>query len=315
MIHWRPYTGNKAIRLSPKEIQRADPVAGITVVVRPQPDGTWLVVPVKVDTGQPFGAGSFVAFVEDKSEISEAVYQQLRMLDKMGGSGGDLADASRHRSGPKWDKLKQWTLSLEGKQAGQQVAGDFWEEMRFATGPLDQYLQGRHEENPSDVPLRGQGVDGDYFSQLQALTEGGRKKYALPLPVLAGTRVRFVANLGSVLTYDDIPGDGVLGTVVTVKTSSGNVTSHEGNAFVLWDDGVFRSILADHLRAAKGKTASTVRIVTANLGDISSLFGAARSAPDELVHKATKDLWSFRKDGEQFVLERLFSDTGKPLKV
>jgi len=36
---------------------------------------------------------------------------------------------------------------------------------------------------------------------------------------------------------------------------------------------------------------------------------------DELVHKATKDLWSFREDGGQFVIERLFNDSGDPLKV
>ena len=35
----------------------------------------------------------------------------------------------------------------------------------------------------------------------------------------------------------------------------------------------------------------------------------------ELIHKSTQDLWSFHKEGEDYVLERLFSDSGEPLKV
>ena len=36
---------------------------------------------------------------------------------------------------------------------------------------------------------------------------------------------------------------------------------------------------------------------------------------EELVHKATKDLWSFKKDGDNYVIERLFDESGNPLKV
>lgn len=116
MIKWKPYLGTKAIRLSPKEIRRADPEVGITIVVRPQPDGTWMVTPVKIDNGmgEPWGFGN-VAFVDDRSDIQTAVYMQLRMLDKMGGSGGGLADASRHRSGPKFEKLRAWKKTLENE--------------------------------------------------------------------------------------------------------------------------------------------------------------------------------------------------------
>lgn len=199
------------------------------------------------------------------------------------------------------------------------MSDNFWEDIGLnfaAASPLDEYLQGRHEENPSDVPIHGRGVDGDYFSQVQGVTAAGRKKFALQLPSPAGTRVRFVSSMESLFSYDDVPGDRVLGTLITVKSAGGNVTSHEGSAFVMWDDGVFRAIRAEHLRVAKdpGKTASTVRIATTDLNKIASMFGTTSSS-DELVHKATQDLWSFRKDGDQYVLERLYNDTGKPLKV
>jgi hypothetical protein len=75
--------------------------------------------------------------------------------------------------------------------------------------------------------------------------------------------------------------------------------------------------MAEHLRLAgvTSKRGSAVRMVVADLGDISSFFTTASSGQDELVHKATRDLWSFRNDGGQFVIERLFDDSGRPLKV
>lgn len=179
---------------------------------------------------------------------------------------------------------------------------EFWEDMAGAysvTGSIDNYLQNSSESH----------------SAVRQLTDSYKKANALPLPQVAGTRVRFIANLGSVLSYEDIPNAGVDGTIITVKTANGPMTAMDERVFVLWDDGKFRPIMAEHLRLAhKTKQAMSVRMVVADLGDISALFASSR-AEDELIHKATKDLWSFKKDGESYVLERLFDNTGKPLKV
>ena len=77
---------------------------------------------------------------------------------------------------------------------------------------------------------------------LTDLTDRGRAKNALELPVADGTRVAFVANLGSVLMMEDAPENNAKGTVVTVKSAGGDITSHDGRVFVKWDDGQFRAV-------------------------------------------------------------------------
>lgn len=181
---------------------------------------------------------------------------------------------------------------------------DFWDEMAGAyvgPGSTDDFLHGRE-------------LGGDYYNSIQKLTDIGREAKSLPLPQVAGTRVRFIANLGSVLTYNDVPDPKVAGTIVTVKTSSGPRTDVEGRVFVAWDDGQFRPIFAEHLRLAgpNQKRSSSVRMVVGGLGDLSMLFASSREG--ELVHKSTKDLWAVKKEGGNFVIEQLFNDEGKPLK-
>lgn len=183
---------------------------------------------------------------------------------------------------------------------------DFWDEMQGVysiESALDEHLQERT-------------IDGPATTSLQALTDKSRAANALRLPVEAGTRVRFIANIGSVLTYDDIPGDGLVGTVVTVKTADGNLTANDGRVFVMWDDGKFRPILTEHLRAAltPNKRASSFRMVLSDWDDVASYFDNGRRA-DELVHRATKDLWTMKKEKGSYVIERLFSEDGAPLKV
>lgn len=185
--------------------------------------------------------------------------------------------------------------------------GDFWETMQTAfvvESSIDDVLQGREMGDKTSTSL-------------QDLTDRGRAAAAIDPDQKAGTRVRFVANLGSVLTYADIPDPDMEGTVVTVKTADGITTNQEGRLFVQWDDGKFRPIMAEHLRLTKGsKRSNSVRMVVADLGDISAFFAPAASGRnDELVHKATKDLWSFRQDGDNYVIERLFDETGEPIKV
>jgi len=168
--------------------------------------------------------------------------------------------------------------------------------------------------------LEGTPFEGEQYTSVRELTDKERSKRALLLPVDAGTRVRFVANLGSVMTYPDVPGEGVEGTVITVRTAHGDSTSLEEKVFVMWDDGKYRSVFAQHLRPShnKNKHARNVRMVVSDLGDLSAFFEPARVGSgkgEDLVHKATQDLWSFRQEGEQFVIERLFTEDGDPLKV
>lgn len=153
-----------------------------------------------------------------------------------------------------------------------------------------------------------------------ALTDVYREAATMALPALAGTRVAIGHNLGMVLQYNNLPAKGVLGTVVTVRTAVGDTTTHNGHVFVKWDDGGFFPVVAQHLQIASmpprksASQATEYRRVACDLGDLSDFLRVAGKAPD-LVHKATKDLWSFRNEGGQFVLERLFDDTGEPLKV
>lgn len=155
---------------------------------------------------------------------------------------------------------------------------------------------------------------GKSFQTVRNLTDSARAGCSLPLPVSAGTRVAFKGNIGSYLAYEKPPADKSEGTVVTVRSAGGTMTSHQGMVFVKWDNGDFSSIHAEHLRRISGqnKLANVVRI--ASLGD---LGGFLKLSSDTLIHKSTQDLWSFKKSGDEggFVVERLFDDNGKPLKA
>ena len=160
-----------------------------------------------------------------------------------------------------------------------------------------------------------EGVDKEASDRtIRELTDRSREEKSLSLPVEDGTRVRFVANLGTVLSMADAPENNATGTVVNVKSASGFVTSHEGRVFVKWDDGQFRTIHATHLRKLDKKTTTrtshSVRV--SSLGDLSDFL---RIGTDTLIHKATKDIWSFTKDEEGYTITRLIGEDGKPLKV
>jgi len=185
---------------------------------------------------------------------------------------------------------------------------DFWEEFANAyvvESAIDQVLQGREMGGPATTSM-------------QDLTDKGRAANALRPPFDAGRRVSFVANVGSVLTYDRIPDEGVEGTIIKVKSGGEKKTSEGELVFVHWDDGAFRPIYAEHLRpgSSNRRMASNVAIRVASLDMVGQFFAQHRSAgSDELVHKATKDLWSFRKEDKGYVIERLFDYRGEPLKV
>lgn len=169
---------------------------------------------------------------------------------------------------------------------------------------LDQHLAAREEKARS--------------SGLRALTDQGRADNALPLPAPAGQRVAFVTNIGSVLSYGDPPAPDSEGTVVMVRTAEGDQTSLGGMVFVKFDDGRFMQMHPEHLRTAapnRKRANGFVRRVS-SLGDLSGFLTASSGGGNELVHKATKDLWSFEEDDNGgFVISRLFDDSGSPLKV
>ncbi len=168
-----------------------------------------------------------------------------------------------------------------------------------------------------DHVLQGRTIDGAENSILQQLTDQAKAAGALPLPVNVGTRVAFSHDIGAVLAYEDIPDRGVEGSVILVRSPEGDRTASQNGVHVLWDDGKFRAIQAEHLRPAglNKKRASTVRMAFIEFGGIADLFGLAKKGSTDLIHKATKDLWSFRQDGEEFIIERLFNEDGNPLKV
>jgi len=202
--------------------------------------------------------------------------------------------------------------------------GGFWDEVIANVGPVegeDRDLDFADVDmSPAVEACQGMPFGGNDETSLHDLTDAARRAAAIDPNQNAGTRVRFIANVGSILSYDDPPADKLEGMVVAVKTGSGVTTHMDDRLFVLWDDGKFRDIKAEHLRLARGsKRASNVRMVVADLGDISSFFSPVASitgsAGDELVHMSTKDLWAVKQEGGNFVIERLFDTTGNPLKV
>jgi len=97
----------------------------------------------------------------------------------------------------------------------------------------------------------------------------------------------------------------------------GTTTHHEGQVFVKWDSGDFGSFYPKDLLPASARTRTSsgdFRRVVASLSDLDDFLRVASTGSD-LIHKATKDLWSLKKDEEGYAIERLFDNTGNPLKV
>lgn len=171
------------------------------------------------------------------------------------------------------------------------------------------------ETSGMDTHIASRDLEGEQFTSMRELTDRHREATALTLPVEAGTRVAFKGALGAYLSMDNPPSTGTQGTVVTVKSAQGDVTSHDGMVFVQWDDGIFRSVHANYLKPGEamkrmGHTGQRIRV--ASLGDLGDFL---KVADDTLVHRATRDLWSLKRDGEAYVIERLFDDVGEPLRV
>jgi len=185
---------------------------------------------------------------------------------------------------------------------------DFWNDLVLGqqsktASSLDDYLQDREAKA--------------WTTGIRVLTDRGREEAALKVPAEAGTRVSFVTNIGSVMTYRDPPDPDALGSVVMVRTAEGDRTGMDDLVFVKFDDGRFLAIHREHLRSASAnaKLASTLVRRASSLGDLSGFLRWGTDDSD-LVHKATRDLWSFHQtDKGDFVIARLFDDTGEPIKV
>jgi len=61
------------------------------------------------------------------------------------------------------------------------------------------------------------------------------------------------------------------------------------------------------------KAAAKKAPVRVKVASLAQLEGFTRTASDQLVHKSTQDLWSIKREGGEFVIQRLFQD-GTPVK-
>lgn len=60
---------------------------------------------------------------------------------------------------------------------------------------------------------------------------------------------------------------------------------------------------------APPKTASKIRVAS-----VQQLQGFQRISKETLIHKSDRDLWGIRKEGDEYLIERLFDDAGNPIK-
>ncbi len=54
--------------------------------------------------------------------------------------------------------------------------------------------------------------------------------------------------------------------------------------------------------------------VRQKLASLEQLQGFHRISSDTLINKSTQDLWALKKQGDDYYIERLFTDNGQPLK-
>jgi hypothetical protein len=170
------------------------------------------------------------------------------------------------------------------------------------TGIIDGFL------NPADAAIGGP----KYVSVRKLMADYKNAKSFFDMP--SGTRVGLQGEpTDHLLTYGDrMPPADASGTIVTVKTANGNTTSHDGRLFVKWDTGEFGSYLPEHINLKEEEPSTLYRKAFGSL-DLSEFMKSG--SDNELVHKASKDLWAFEMVGGQPFIRRLFDETdGKPLK-
>ena len=165
--------------------------------------------------------------------------------------------------------------------------------------------------------LKTSSMDSVLNTRISDLTDRGRKNKREALNFDDGMRVVAHTNNGVVIP-GQLPSAGTKGTVVSVKTATGDVTSLDGEVFVKFDGrNKIDRIPANFLRVASMKVASIdEHFIVLSGPNLSASFMSQAGGESTLVHKATQDLWSMKvsEDGS-FDVERLFDDNGNPLKV
>ena len=164
--------------------------------------------------------------------------------------------------------------------------------------------------------LKTSSMDSVLETRIGDLTDRGRKNKRKALNFEDGMRVVAYTNNGAVIP-GQLPKSGTKGTVVSVKTATGDVVSLDGEIFVKFDsrDKIDR-IPANFLRVASMKVSNiNDHFIVLSGPNLSASF-MSQAGESTLVHKATQDLWSMKvsEDGS-FDVERLFDDNGNPLKV
>jgi len=158
-------------------------------------------------------------------------------------------------------------------------------------------------------------MDAVLNTKISDLTDSGKR--AKRISFKEGTRVVVNTNNGVVIPTQ-VPLSGTKGTIVAVKTATGDVTSMGGEVFVKFDTrgSKIDRVPSEFLQIASMKVSSLDEHFILLSGPslmAHSLFAEDKTA---LVHKSTKDLWSVKlaEDGS-YEIERLFDDDGNPLKV
>ena len=172
---------------------------------------------------------------------------------------------------------------------------DFFSNIKYASN-LDDFFQ--REEH----------------SSLVNLTTHQREKSALTLPVPAGTRVRFAFNLESVMAYSNLPSQDEVGSVIMVRTATGDRTGDGDHVFVKWDGGHYMVAHKDHLSLSDTRVASEIFQIHQGNSTIAQLFEPAPNGSD-LIRKSTQDLWQVEEKNGSFMIRRLFAEDGEPLKA
>ena len=160
-------------------------------------------------------------------------------------------------------------------------------------------------------------MDAVLETRISDLTDRGRQNTREALNFDDGMRVVSHTNNGVILP-GQLPTSGTKGTVVSVKTATGDVTSLDGEVFVKFDGrNKIDRIPANFLRVASMKVANiNDHFIVLSGPNLSASFLSQAGGESTLVHKATKDLWSMKvsEDGS-FDVERLFDDNRDPLKI
>jgi hypothetical protein len=121
---------------------------------------------------------------------------------------------------------------------------------------------------------------------------------------------------GVVVTASFKPGDKVVVTKGKEKGLTGTVTHtksgpHQNMVSVDLDHPVQRMLGPAVLNPGALKKQAAEQRKIASLGQLN---GFVRIASDTLINKSKKDLWALKKNGDSYVIERLFQDGGLPLK-